>query len=267
MSALTLPLPVRHAIESGRAVLFLGAGIGYNAHAPDGSTMPTAKMLAKDLCIKFCIDPNLSEDLSKIAQLVEIRHGRKEIDAFLSSRLSGFEPDEHLRWLLGRTWRAIYTTNYDRVIERCYELAGDSQQKPVTISAASNIRNPDPRFEIPIYHLHGTLFDVDQPHLLLTEQDYAKFRERRKMLFEVLKQEMASSTVIYVGYSNEDPNWKIVLQEMMDEFSPGIPPPAYRVTPTTPEIDREILIPSVLPTFEKRYHLTYCNISRQTLRP
>jgi hypothetical protein len=50
MSALSLPLPVRHAIESGRAVLFLGAGIGFNAHGPDGSKMPLAQALAKDIC-------------------------------------------------------------------------------------------------------------------------------------------------------------------------------------------------------------------------
>jgi tetratricopeptide (TPR) repeat protein/cold shock CspA family protein len=241
MSVLSLPLPVRHAIESGRAVLFIGAGIGFNAHAADGSHMPVGKALAKDICTHFGIDPTVSEDLAKIAQLVEIRHGRAELDAFLSTRFANFEPDGALRWLMGRTWRAIYTTNYDRVIERCYELNGSSQQRPVTISGTSKFKIVDPRFEIPIYHLHGALFDVDERHLLLTQKDYARFKDRRKMLFEVLKQEMSSSTIIYLGYSHDDPNWLMVHQELMDEFAPSGIPVAYRVTPTTPDVDREIL--------------------------
>jgi len=235
-----LPFELRSTLTSGKGVLFLGAGIGHNA-IRDGGRMPTGSELAVQLATAFDIDTGGSTDLAKVAQVVELRRGRKELNSYLSKRLADYEPDDSLRWLVGLTWRAIFTTNYDRVIERCYELASNPQQKPVTISAPSDFVMVDPRFEIPIYHLHGALYDTPSPHILITEQDYARFRDRRKMLFEVLKQQMATCVIVYAGYSHEDPNWKVVLQEMIDEYSPSRLPPSFRVAPNTPALDTEIL--------------------------
>ncbi len=61
------------------------------------------------------------------------------------------------------------------------------------------------------------------------------------MLFEVLKLEFAKSTILYVGYSHRDPNWKTLLSELRAEFYPSTPPPAFRVVPETDPLDREIL--------------------------
>lgn len=236
-----LPLELRHAIESGRAVLFLGAGIGHNATNATGDHMPTGWELAEELCVKFGLDPKASNDLAKVSQVVENKIGRAELDAFISKRLADFEPDDSLQYLVGLTWRAIFTTNYDRVIERCYELAREPRQIPVPVSSTSSFRIVDPHFEIPIYHLHGAVFDVAKPQLILTQRDYATFRTRRKMLFEVLQQQMSSSIIVYVGYSHNDPNWTMVFEELLSEFSPSPLPQSFRVTRSTPDFDREIL--------------------------
>ena len=76
-------------------------------------------------------------------------------------------------------------------------------------------------FEVPIYHLHGALFGLDKPNIIITEDDYAKFSEPRRMLFELLKKEFATSTILYVGYANQDPNWKQLLTEISEEFYPS----------------------------------------------
>ena len=47
----------------------------------------------------------------------------------------------------------------------------------------AEIADLDPRFEVPIYHLHGAVFGTDKPHIVITRQDYAQFTERRKILF------------------------------------------------------------------------------------
>ena len=171
-----LPLALRNMFESGNGVLFLGAGIGFAAHR-DGQHMPTATELAVRMAAHFGVDAGGSQDLSKIAQIVELRRGRKNLQAFLTEQLADFEPDHSLRWLLGRTWRAIFTTNYDRVIERAYELEANPKQNPVTISSTSASRTYNPHFEVPIYHIHGALFDTSSPHVLITQNDYAQFRE------------------------------------------------------------------------------------------
>jgi tetratricopeptide (TPR) repeat protein len=236
-----IPLPLRSAIESGRCVLFVGAGIGREARNSAGRTGPTADELSAELCQRFAIDQAGGASLATVSQIVELRKGRRELEAFLTARLASLEPDASLQWLATVPWRAIFTTNYDRLLQRSYELAPRPPRTPVTISSTAELVHYDPRFQVPVYHLHGSLFDTPHPRVLVTDDDYATFRERRRMLFELLKVEFASSTILYVGYRNEDPNWKMVLAELRQEFLPATPPVSYRLAPTTDPLERELL--------------------------
>ncbi len=230
------------ALESGNCVLFLGAGAGYHAFYSDGRNAPDGATLATELAKHFRIDIGDERDLAKVAQVAEIRKGRPEVVAFLEKQLSGLEPDEHLRWLLSRTWRAIFTTNYDSVIERGYEMITDPTQTPVSIGINSEVQTFDPSFQVPVYHLHGSLFTADaKDAILLTQQDYATFHARRDMLFDQLKISYATTPILYFGYSNADPNWREVTAELRAQFSPASPPTAYRLVPDTTTLDKEIL--------------------------
>lgn len=110
-----LPLGLRQVLESGDCVLFIGAGVGDHLRKPDGSPAPNGETLAKELCARFDIHPE-STDLTKVAQLVEIRKTRADLEGFLKKRLSDLEPDEVFRWLTTFRWRAVFTTNYDRAL-------------------------------------------------------------------------------------------------------------------------------------------------------
>lgn len=236
---IALPLSLRHAIETGNAVLFSGAGIGNNALDSKGQAGPSGKELASELCERFSIDAP-EADLEQVAQLVEIRKGRAELVAFLVERFAELEPDENLQWLLSLPWKAIFTTNYDRLIERTFEVGPTVSRKPVSIATTSQVVPTNFLFEVPVFHLHGFLFDGPS-EILITENDYALFREPRRMLFEILKERLATSTILYVGYSQRDPNWKMVLAELQAEFSPSSPPGGFRVAPNTPAVEAEIL--------------------------
>src|SRR5208337_748590 len=67
-------------------------------------------------------------------------------------------------------------------------------------------------------------------------------------LFELLKREFATSTVLYIGYSNRDPNWKMVREQISAEFYPSKMPPSYRIAPNTDALDAEILKASGIDT-------------------
>lgn len=245
-----VPLGLRHALESGSCVLFVGAGIGANVKDATGQPGPNGEQLARDLAAEFGINVNEHYDLAKIAEIVELRKGRTELETFVKKRLSGLEPDDPLRWLFSIRWKAIFTTNYDRVIERAYELNPKPLQRPCSVSITPELVPLDARFDVPIYHLHGSLFGPGDPAIIITEADYAKFRERRKMLFEMLKMDSATATILYVGYSNRDPNWKTVRQEIAAEFYPSRMPPAYRIAPGTDALDVEILRASGIETID-----------------
>jgi len=236
-----LPLGLKSALETGECVLFLGAGIGKNLHDPLGRSAPSGATLSEEIIEHFDIDTDNNLELSKIAAIVEIRKGRSELEAFLRKRLSNLQPDDSLKWLLSLRWRAIFTTNYDDGIERTYQIIGNPKQEAISISSTSRIVAYDSRFEVPIFHLHGCLFGSEKPHIIITEDDYARFQEQRRMLFEILKREFATSTILYIGYSNKDSNWKTVFSELISEFYPSTPPHSYRIAPDTDPFDREIL--------------------------
>jgi tetratricopeptide (TPR) repeat protein len=264
-AVITIPLSLQHAMESEECVLFVGSGIGAYATDPDGKTGPDGRTLAAELAHHFGVDTDGNLDLAKIAEAAEIRKGRTELETFIKARLAKLEPTEPLRWLFSQRWKAIFTTNYDFVIERAYELNPTPPQNPRTISVTSDLVPLDPRFDVPIYHLHGCLFGPSAPAIVITRADYAKFRERRRMLFELLKLNFATSTVLYVGYSNNDPNWDMVLSEIAAEFYPKTIPKSFRVAPTTSSLDVELLKNRNIDTISIPLD-QFCDIAKATLR-
>lgn len=236
-----IPIALRNGLESGNCVLFVGAGVGHHCRTASGESLPMAKELAALLNAEFNLGVPDILDLTKIARLVEIREGRKELVTALAARMADVVPDEVLRWLFTLTWKAIFTTNYDNAIEKSYELNPSPTQTPVSICRSSDFRDFDPRFEVPIYHLHGCLSPGGSSALLITDEDYATFRAERQMMFARLQDLYSTTPILYVGYGNEDPNWKVVTAELRSEFAPSVPPISFRVAPGTPPVDREIL--------------------------
>src|SRR5260370_1170193 len=103
---ISLPLGLRQALESGDCVLFVGAGVGTHFKRPDGTTAPDGAALCAELSSHFGIDAK-STDLAKVAQLVEIRKNRRDLEVFIRKALSDLEPDEVFCWLTTFRWRAI----------------------------------------------------------------------------------------------------------------------------------------------------------------
>ncbi|MBI5579219.1 MAG: SIR2 family protein [Deltaproteobacteria bacterium] len=235
-----IPLGLRHSLESGECVLFIGAGIGKYFINQEGQQAPTAIKLAGELSSHFSIATS-NTDLKKISRIVELRKGRPELISFLSKRLSDLQPDEIVKWISTLKWKAIYTTNYDNGLQKAYDISSNPKQKYVTITSTSEIVPFDSRFDVPIYHLHGALFDSQSPGIVITEDDYAKYKEKRRMLFNLLKHHFITSNILYIGFSNSDYDWQIVLNEIEQEFYPSSMPTSYRIAPETDAVDREIL--------------------------
>lgn len=237
-----LPLGLAGAIETGNVVLFIGSGIGHYLTNAKGDTMPDGATLAKQLAEKLKLDVGDSTELGKIAQLAEIRVGRSRTVKAVGELLEGYEPNEDMRWLFSMTWKAVFTTNYDGYIERCYELNADGLQNPIVMSTNSEARTWLPTHEVPLVHLHGALANTaHRDEILLTQTDYATHRVQRQMLFNLFKTEYPDTPILYIGYSNEDPNWHEVTTELRSLFVPSVPPRSFRLAPQTSDLDRELL--------------------------
>lgn len=93
-------------------------------------------------------------------------------------------------------------------------------------------------------------YSVRQNRKSLLRKDYTRFREHRRMLFELLKNDFATAIILYLGYSNQDFNWQLVLDEMSEDLFPSQMPQSYRVAPSTDPLDLEILKDRGIETIE-----------------
>lgn len=249
-----IPFPLKQALENGSCVLFIGAGMGYHMLDPEGNTIPDATRLAKMLAEKFDVPTSGDYDLAKISQYVEVKKkGRQELVAFIQGCLAQATPDKYMMWIPSIKWRAIFTTNYDNTIQKAFDLHESPIQNYVTITRSTGIKHFNSDFEVPIFHLHGALFEPNAPDIIVTQHDYVKYRDQRKMMFEQLKYYMAASNVLYIGYSHNDSNWNLIWSDVEEEFYPETPPLSYRVDPYTSEMDIEILKAKNLVTISQKY--------------
>jgi len=244
-----LPLALTQRIQSGRVVLFLGSGVGRAFRRPDDTTMPTGAELAARLDSKLGLNLGTT-DLAKVAQIATLRRGGKaDIIAAVAEEIAGFEPQQDIIALTDLSWRAIFTTNYDSGILRAYELNPHAAQNPRAVVVASDTVSVDPHLDVPVYFLHGCLGKRGSD-ILITEDDYALFYNSRRMLFDLLRTRFADCTFLYIGYSNSDPNWGMVQAEVRKEFGNIQLPQAFRISPDTDVIEREILTGKGIETLE-----------------
>jgi hypothetical protein len=235
-----MPMGLRQAIEKGECVLFLGAGVGAHYKDQEGKPLPDAQSLANELVAYFHKLNIPKGDLPRVAQLVELRSSRAELDTFIKRRFANIQPDEHIKWLTTFHWQSIYTTNYDMGLEKAYDLNGHQPQNPVPISITANMRFTDTQVDVPIFHLHGTPYNPCPSAMVLTQRDYTHYKEYREMVWDRLKNDSAVSTILYIGYSGRDPNWQLIIEEMAQEFAPNKPPISFKIDPFADEIDIEL---------------------------
>lgn len=258
-----IPLSLLRSIENGNCVLFLGAGIGRHL-ITNGQPIPTGKQLAQELCAKFSFPE--SDDLPLVSSAVEIEKGRKELESFIGKRFADAQPDGDLQWLLAQRWKSIYTTNYDEGIKRAFELNSHLKQRPEIFSLSKDVVSYDPRVSVPIIHLHGAIYGEHKTSLVITSNDFITYKEKRRMLFDLLKHDAATSTILYVGYSNKDPNWNVLIKELQDDFFPSSLPSSFRVDPFIGELEKRVLDASGLQTVQTDLN-GFVNGLKATLSP
>lgn len=235
-----LPLGLRQALERGSCVLFLGAGIGGHYTRPDGTPAPDGARLAEELIAQFKLGITAT-DLPRVSQYAEMKSSRANLDAFVRKALDRLEPDEHIQWLTTFRWRSIFTTNYDMGLERAYRLNSKPLQNPIPVAVTADLRYTDTLIDVPVFHLHGSPYGPCNSPIVITQSDYTRYQDKREMVWNRLKNDAATATLLYIGYSGRDPNWQMVIEEVAREFSPSQPPVAYRIDPYADPLDTEIL--------------------------
>ncbi len=198
-------------IDDRQVILFVGSGISA------GLGLPTWDDFIGQLGTEFAFEPSefltLSSDFRSLAEFYRLEKGSL---AELCNKMAREwqVSDErlaasHAHQLIVRLgFPVIYTTNYDHLLERAYELNGKSFNK---IVSARDIARSDPN-QPTIVKFHGDLDDAGS--VVLAETDYFHRLSFEHPLDIKLAGDALGKAVLFVGYSVSDINLRLLLYRL-----------------------------------------------------
>lgn len=192
-----------------RLVVFLGAGASIGAKNTSGDPLPSAYDLRNSLWQRFkqphgtTLDPADLKlmSLEHASAIIEQKVGRDTIAEFL---MKVFDCDRPLWSHVALPYlrpKAVFTTNYDQLIELGYK------HSTVVPDVICDDRRPTSG-QLPLYKPHGSLSHGNQAvgrgGLVITQFDYFEMiAEYRKMLEKTINT-FGRSCVLVIGYSFGD---------------------------------------------------------------
>lgn len=197
---------IKH-IASEDVVPFLGSGFSLKAGAPSVWTLKEA--IVNDGGDDFAEEVG---DLRKISlaelseKYVEFNGGSRNALMALLKRMFEIEPSDtsdHGFLRLIPHFKSLYTTNYETFIETAYPI---SELHVVNSNESFSF---DGSKAITLYKIHGDLSTLSSPDsVVITTSDYnAYFKGKRfENLWTQFKTDAGKKTVLFIGYSLEDPN-------------------------------------------------------------
>jgi hypothetical protein len=192
------------AVSSGAAVCLTGAGFSRLATDCNGDQVPSTDELTAEIKAALGIDADESANLAEIADFAEESTERLNIlRQLLIRRLTVTRPQEHQTQLARLPWRALFTTNFDDVLEQSRENGSFIAVTPTTDTKTI------PSEKTPIYYMHGRARDLLEtdvnPSLVLSERNYLQLDKRNRDLYARFYNEVfAARLVIIIGYSIRD---------------------------------------------------------------
>lgn len=200
---------VTKEILNQSAALFLGAGVSM------GSGFSDWKTLMSDICLELELDIKKENDMISIAQYYQnrIRNRHKLNQKIIDEFDSKAQGSELLSILCQLPISSIWTTNYDKLIEKEYDnlnriLDVKIRQKDLAISK--------PNREATLFKIHGDISEPDKA--VITRDDYERFDVDKALFVKYLTSELVSKSFIFVGYSFNDPNFNQILSKIRIEL-------------------------------------------------
>lgn len=185
------------ALANRDAALFIGAGVSRAAGFVDW------KSLLREIADELELDVDRESDLVALTQFhVNKRGTRARINQVLIDELTKRATLTPIHEIVARLpIDTIWTTNYDELIERSFEVAGKSVDVKRTIPNLAQIRRGK---DVTLYKMHGC---VTQPEdAVLTKDDYEGYDRKRSLFSDSLKGDLIEKTFLFLGFSFTDPN-------------------------------------------------------------
>lgn len=194
------------SVTRGKASLFIGSGF----------SRPAGYMGWKDILrdcadeIGLCVDKE--RDLIALAQFYVTQNKQRTkitntVKSFFTDKNG--EPTINHFLLADLPITSIWTTNYDRLIERTYDHRNISYS---VLTDDKSYRNFDDCAKITIHKIHGDVLLADD--VIITRDDYESFTSNHDIVLAELKGEMCSRSFLFLGYSFSDTDIQHILTQI-----------------------------------------------------
>lgn len=200
-----LPAGLRRALAAGRWLPIIGAGLSSNASTPDGRHPPLWRELGEDLAKELGVAAtNPIDVLSAFADLYERPYLVERLsELLLVNELEIGEPHRSFAQL---PFDTVVTTNIDTLLEDAYQV----ERRPcVPLIGESQLSIQRRREATHLLKFHGDLNHPD--HLVVTEDDYDGFLQRRPLLATYLSSWILAREPVLIGYSLDDADLREIL--------------------------------------------------------
>lgn len=212
------------AYRSKRLILFVGAGVSM------GLGLPSWRQLVDHMAKELGFDPDIyrsfGSDLT-LAEFYRISKGqigplRSWMDREWHTASTDISKSRIHELIATSDFELIYTTNYDRWIERAFEYHNKPYSKISNVGDLANIAQGKTQ----IVKFHGD-FD-DDTSIVLDETSYFERLEFESPLDIKLRSDVLGKSVLFIGYSLNDINIRYLffrLANLWKKSSKGSPQP------------------------------------------
>ncbi len=180
------------ALDEGVAAAFVGAGLSVPAGFVDW------KELLREIAAELDLNVDEESDLIALAQYHynQARSRGRINQKLIEEYTKGATPTENHHLLATLPLSAVWTTNYDHLIEDAFHAAQKRVDKKV---AQADFALTKPKRDVVVYKMHG---DIDRPDdAVLTKADYEQYDDKRHLFSLQLKGDLLSKTLLFLGLS------------------------------------------------------------------
>ncbi|MGU3375211.1 SIR2 family NAD-dependent protein deacylase [Chryseobacterium sp. M5A1_1a] len=223
-------------ISKEEVILFAGAGLSLYAGYPSGNAL---KQIFYNRLTKA--EQDQVDKTASLASLTEEIYNLKSSRNYLISILKEIflNPESsletHLKIAKIPHFKSIITTNYDCLFEKAFQDKGE------VILDSSHIPYID-KNKTQIYKIHGDLSRNEK--IILKTSDYNNFfisNSENDLYWTILKEKLATKSVLFIGYSLEDPNVNVLFEKILNVLGDDLKE-SFFISPSIPEAKKNLLI-------------------------
>jgi hypothetical protein len=190
--------------------IFIGAGVSMGAGYPSWASL--LREIGEELGVKT----SDVHDLAALAQWsIQESGGSTKVKTVIREQIAPDKPIPASLEVIARLpTRHIWTTNYDRLVERAFAQIN----RPIDpISGPKDLSLRARPGAVRLYKMHGSVDRLDD--IVISTDDYEMFKSRRGAYLPLLQAHLTSMSILFVGLSFTDPNVKHVLSLIRESFT------------------------------------------------